>query len=76
MILVFLMAGHETQGLDLPVATSGFEQWAGVIGDALAYGGKSKEDTLQALKGFQAVVMEHLKKQVGFTYSVLFLPHS
>ncbi|CAL8467466.1 g7004 [Coccomyxa elongata] len=57
------MVGHEIQGLDLPVATSGFEEWAGVIGDALAYGGNSKEDTLQALKGFQAVVMEHLKKQ-------------
>lgn len=72
MLLVSLMGGHGIQGLDLPVATSGFEQWAGVIGDALAFGGKSKEDTLQALKGFQAVAMEHLKKQVCLTYPELF----
>ena len=71
MVFVSLNVGHGTQGLDLPVATSGFEQWVGVVGDALAFGGKSKEDTLQALKGFQAVAMGSLKNQVRLTDLVL-----
>lgn len=49
---------------DLPVATSGFEQWAGVVGKAMSFGDKNQEQSLQSLKTFQSKVMANMQKQV------------
>lgn len=65
VFVVASLAGSAVQGFDLPVATSGFEQWVGVVGNALAHGDKSKEETLQALKDFQSIAMDHLRMQAG-----------
>lgn len=64
--MVFVVAaldGSAVQGFDLPVATSGFEQWVGVVGNALAHGDKDKGETLQALKAFRNIAMDHLRSQ-------------
>ncbi len=50
--------------IDLPVATGGFEQWAGVVGKAMSFGGKNQAESLQALKSFQGKVMANMQKQV------------
>lgn len=63
VFVVAALAGSAVQGFDLPVATSGFEQWVGVVGNALAHGDKDKEETLQALKSFRNIAMDHLRSQ-------------
>ncbi|KAK9915686.1 hypothetical protein WJX75_002653 [Coccomyxa subellipsoidea] len=50
---------------DLPVATSGFEQWAGVVGKAMSFGDKNQEQSLQSLKTFQSKVMANMQKQAA-----------
>ena len=49
---------------DLPVATYGFEEWAGVIAKAMSFGGRNQEQSLEALKGFQSKVTAKLQEQV------------
>lgn len=57
-----VLAGSD--GYDLPVATHGFEQWAGVVAKAMSYGRRDQETSLQALKSFQTKVASNLQKQV------------
>ena len=48
----------------LPVATSGLEQWAGIVDKALAFNGRSQEEALQALTTFQADLLANVAKKV------------
>ncbi|CAK0783887.1 hypothetical protein CVIRNUC_007087 [Coccomyxa viridis] len=48
--------------LELPVATQGTEQWAGVVAKALTAGGMSHADSLQALQGFKSAVAAKMAK--------------
>jgi hypothetical protein len=61
--IVLLAACVSADNIDLPVATSGFEKWAGVVGKALAFGGGDKDQTLQSLSSFQETVMQKMKSK-------------
>ncbi|BDA51464.1 hypothetical protein COCOBI_19-0190 [Coccomyxa sp. Obi] len=61
--LAVLAGSAAADGLDLPVATHGFEQWAGVVAKAMSYGGRDQGTSLQALKSFQARVASNMQKQ-------------
>ena len=52
------------QSNDLPVATFGFEQWAGVIAKAMSFGGRNQKQSLESLKGFQSKVTAKMQEQV------------
>ena len=62
--LLLLAACASAQNRDIPVATSGFEQWAGVVAKAMAFGGNDKDQTLQAVTNFQAKVLAKLQQKV------------
>ena len=61
-VALAVLAGSD--GYDLPVATHGFEQWAGVVAKAMSYGGRDQDKSLQALKSFQARVASNMQNQV------------
>ena len=50
--------------LELPVATHGTEQWAGVVAKALTAGGLSHGESLQALQAFKSAVAAKMAKTV------------
>ena len=62
--------------LELPVATQGTEQWAGVVAKALTAGGMSHADSLQALQGFKSAVAAKMAKTVSTQRTVnTYIPH-
>ncbi|CAL8470325.1 g9867 [Coccomyxa elongata] len=63
LALVVLASCASASTVDLPVATGGFEQWAGVVGKAMSFGGKNQDQSLQALKTFQSKVFANVQKQ-------------
>lgn len=67
LALVVLASCASASTVDLPVATGGFEQWAGVVGKAMSFGGKNQDQSLQALKTFQSKVFANVQKQVGIS---------
>ena len=69
-VLALLMASALASDIDLPVATQGTEQWAGVVAKALTFGGRDQAQSLQAMKSFQESVMA----KMGTTVSSPFLP--
>ncbi len=64
LVLAVLASSRVVQCLDLPVATSGFEEWAGVVAKAMSFGGRNQASSLQALKSFQASVAAKVQQQV------------
>lgn len=64
LALLVLASCASASNIDLPVATGGFEQWAGVVGKAMSFGGKNQDQSLQALKSFQSKVFANVQKQV------------
>ena len=50
--------------LELPVATQGTEQWAGVVAKAMTAGGLSNGESLQALAAFKSAVASKMAKTV------------
>jgi len=62
-VVVLASCAAAADKIDLPVATSGFEQWAGVVAKAMSFGGKDQAGSLQALKSFQAQVTANMQKQ-------------
>ncbi|EIE18332.1 hypothetical protein COCSUDRAFT_60299 [Coccomyxa subellipsoidea C-169] len=63
LVLAVLASSRVVQCLDLPVATSGFEEWAGVVAKAMSFGGRNQASSLQALKSFQASVAAKVQQQ-------------
>ncbi|BDA44365.1 hypothetical protein COCOBI_05-5490 [Coccomyxa sp. Obi] len=63
LALLVLASYASADSVDLPVATGGFEQWAGVVSKAMSFGGKNQDQSLQALKSFQSKVFANLQKQ-------------
>ncbi|BDA50677.1 hypothetical protein COCOBI_16-3530 [Coccomyxa sp. Obi] len=57
------IGGLKGETIDLPVATHGFEEWAGVVGKAMSFGGRNQEQSLQALKTFQSKVAAKMQAQ-------------
>ena len=51
-------------GVDLPVATQGTEQWAGVVAKAMTMGGRNQAESMQAMQSFQNLVMQKMGKTV------------
>ena len=64
LALTLLASSRALQCLDLPVATSGFEEWVGVVAKAMSFGGRNQASSLQALKSFQASVAAKVQQQV------------
>ena len=54
----------EDSKIDLPVALSGTDQWAGVIAKAMSFGAPSADAALKNMQAFQSKVMERLTRQV------------
>ena len=50
--------------LELPVATQGTDQWAGVVAKAMTAGGMGHSESLQALQGFRSAVAAKMAKTV------------
>ena len=65
MLVVSAMAA-----VDLPVATQGTEQWAGVVAKAMTVNGRSQEESLQALQSFKDSVAGKMSKTVRGAYIV------
>ena len=63
-MLGLLVASAVADNVDLPVATHGTEQWAGVVAKAMTANGHSQAESLQALKSFQNSVMQKMGKTV------------
>lgn len=59
--------GSAADKLDLPVATSGFDQWIGVVAKAMTFGAKDQQQAVDNLKKFQSQVQGHLSKTVSLT---------
>ena len=65
LFLALLVVSTLAEDVDLPVATQGTEQWAGVVAKAMTVNGRSQAESLQALKSFQSSVMQRLGKTVS-----------
>ena len=65
LFLALLLVSTLAENVDLPVATQGTEQWAGVVAKAMTIDGRSQAESLQALKSFQSSVMQKLGKTVS-----------
>ncbi|BDA50676.1 hypothetical protein COCOBI_16-3520 [Coccomyxa sp. Obi] len=63
LVLLATVNGAQGQKVDLPVATHGFEQWAGVIAKAMSFGKRNQDETLQAFKSFQSDVIAGMQEQ-------------
>ena len=63
--LVLLVGSAVADDLQLPVATHGTEQWAGVVGKAMTAGGMSHGKSLQALQFLKSAVAAKMAKTVG-----------
>ncbi len=64
VIAVLGQAG--ASGVDLPVATSGTDQWAGVIAKAMAFGAGDQDTAIKNLESFQARAMSKLQATVSW----------
>lgn len=51
--------------VDLPVATHGTEQWAGVVAKAMMVNGRSQAESLQAHEAFQRSVRQKMGNTVS-----------
>ncbi len=63
-VLALLVVSAMADGVDLPVATQGTEQWAGVVAKAMTVGGRSQAESMQAMQSFQDLVMQKMGKTV------------
>ena len=67
LAIIVVSATAAADKVDLPVATQGTEQWAGVVAKAMTVNGRSQAESLQALKSFQISVTHKMGKTVGST---------
>ena len=70
LVLALLAVSAVAADVDLPVATQGTEQWAGVVAKAMTAGGRSQAESMQALKSFQSSVMGKMGKTVNLSCSL------
>ena len=67
LLALWAVAAVADSNVDLPVATQGTEQWAGVVAKAMSAGGKNQDESLQALSSFQEKVFSKIAKTVGLS---------
>ena len=65
LLALLAVAAVADSNVDLPVATQGTEQWAGVVAKAMSAGGRNQDESLQALSSFQEKVFSKIAKTVG-----------
>lgn len=70
-LLALLAVSAVADNIDLPVATQGTEQWAGIVAKAMSFGGKNQAESLQAFKSFQTSVKSKMGKTVSGCFSCL-----
>ncbi|CAK0774053.1 hypothetical protein CVIRNUC_004129 [Coccomyxa viridis] len=62
LLALLAVAAVADSNVDLPVATQGTEQWAGVVAKAMSAGGRNQDESLQALSSFQEKVFSKIAK--------------
>ena len=62
--LAVLAASVKADKVDLPVATSGTDQWAGVVAKAMTFGAGNQDGAMKNFESFQARAMSRLQKTV------------
>ena len=67
LLALLAVAAVADDSVDLPVATQGTEQWAGVLAKAMSAGGRNQGESLQALQSFQEKVFAKVAKTVRHT---------
>lgn len=65
LFLALLVVSAVAGNVELPVATQGTEQWAGVVAKAMTVDGRSQSESLQALESFQALVTQKMGTTVS-----------
>lgn len=60
--LAVLAASVKADRVDLPVATSGTDQWAGVVAKAMTFGAGNQDNAMKNFETFQARAMSRLQK--------------
>ncbi len=60
-----VLAASAHAAVDLPVATSGTDQWAGVVAKAMSYGAGNQDDAMKNFESFQARAMSKLQATVS-----------
>ena len=63
--LAVLAASMKADKVDLPVATSGTDQWAGVVAKAMTFGAGNQDNAMKNFESFQARAMSKLQKTVS-----------
>ena len=76
LLALLAAAVRADDNVDLPVATQGTEQWAGVLAKAMSAGGKNQGESLQALQSFQDKVFAKVAKTVRHPVLPLQVPKS
>ncbi len=73
-----LAAESAVKGLDLPVATQGTEQWAGLVAQAMVNrpGHETPEKTLQGFASFKSRAMADLQAQVSADQKLFEVPNT
>lgn len=65
-LAVLVVSGKAgASNIDLPVATSGTDQWAGVIAKAMTFGAGDQDTAMKNFESFQARAMGKLQKTVS-----------
>lgn len=60
-----VLAVSAQAAVDLPVATSGTDQWAGVVAKAMTFGAGNQDNAMKNFESFQAKAMAKLQKTVS-----------
>ena len=63
--LAVLAASVKANKVDLPVATSGTDQWAGVVAKAMTFGAGNQDSAMKNFENFQARAISRLQKTVS-----------
>ena len=65
-LAVLVVSGKAgASNIDLPVATSGTDQWAGVIAKAMTFGAGDQDTAMKNFDSFQALAMSKLQSTVS-----------
>ena len=65
LVVLVVSVKAEASNIDLPVATSGTDQWAGVIAKAMTFGAGDQDTAMKKFESFQARAMSKLQRTVS-----------
>ena len=65
LVVLLVSRNARASNIDLPVATSGTDQWAGVIAKAMTFGAGDQDTAMKNFESFQARAMSKLQRTVS-----------